>query len=121
MGMRVNAEPPLPADLKNEYPLSDKIKAIKAKRDEEIRDIFTGKSDKFVVIIGSCSADNEDSVCEYVNRLAKLNDRVSDKLMIIPRIYTNKPRTTGEGYKGMFASAGSGAGTGSACRNHCNP
>ena len=83
MGMRVNAELPLPADLKNEYPLSDKIKAIKAKRDEEIRDIFTGKSDKFVVIIGPCSADNEDSVCEYVNRLAKLNDRVSDKLMII--------------------------------------
>ena len=102
MGMRVNAELPLPADLKNEYPLSDKIKAIKAKRDEEIRDIFTGKSDKFVVIIGPCSADNEDSVCEYVNRLAKLNDRVSDKLMIIPRIYTNKPRTTGEGYKGMI-------------------
>ena len=92
MGMRVNAELPLPADLKNEYPLSDKLKAIKAKRDEEIRDIFTGKSDKFVVIIGPCSADNEDSVCEYVNRLAKLNERVSDKLMIIPRIYTNKPR-----------------------------
>ena len=102
MGMRVKAELPLPADLKNEYPLSDKLKAIKAKRDEEIRDIFTGKSDKFVVIIGPCSADNEDSVCEYVNRLAKLNDRVSDKLMIIPRIYTNKPRTTGEGYKGML-------------------
>ena len=102
MGMRVNAELPLPADLKNEYPLSDKLKAIKAKRDEEIRDIFTGKSDKFVVIIGPCSADNEDSVCESVNRLAKLNDRVSDKLMIIPRIYTNKPRTTGEGYKGML-------------------
>ena len=102
MGMRVNAELPLPADLKNEYPLSDKIKTIKAKRDEEIRDIFAGKSDKFVVIIGPCSADNEDSVCEYVNRLAKLNDRVSDKLMIIPRIYTNKPRTTGEGYKGML-------------------
>lgn len=121
MGMRVNAELPLPADLKNEYPLSDKLKAIKAKRDEEIRDIFTGKSDKFVVIIGPCSADNEDSVCEYVNRLAKLNDRVSDKLMIIPRIYTNKPRTTGEGYKGMLHQPGSGAGTGSACRNHCNP
>ena len=102
MGMRVNAELPLPADLKNEYPLSDKLKAIKAKRDEEIRDIFTGKSDKFVVIIGPCSADNEDSVCEYVNRLAKLNERVSDKLMIIPRIYTNKPRTTGVGYKGML-------------------
>ena len=102
MGMRVNAELPLPADLKNEYPLSDKLKEIKAKRDAEIRDIFTGKSDKFVVIIGPCSADNEDSGCEYVNRLAKLNDKVSDKLMIIPRIYTNKPRTTGEGYKGRL-------------------
>ena len=79
MGMRVNAELPLPADLKNEYPLSDKLKEIKAKRDAEIRDIFTGKSDKFVVIIGPCSADNEDSVCEYVNRLAKLNDKVSDR------------------------------------------
>ena len=102
MGMRVNAELPLPADLKNEYPLSDKLKAIKAKRDEEIRDIFTGKSDKFVVIIGPCSADNEDSVCEYVNRLAKLNDRVYDNVMMITSIYTNKPRTTGEGYKGML-------------------
>ena len=99
MGMKVNAELPLPADLKNEYPLSEKIKEIKAKRDAEIRDIFTGKSDKFVVIIGPCSADNEDSVCEYVNRLAEVNEKVSEKLMIIPRIYTNKPRTTGEGYK----------------------
>ena len=102
MGMKVNAELPLPADLKNEYPLSEKIKEIKAKRDAEIRDIFTGKSDKFVVIIGPCSADNEDSVCEYVNRLAEVNEKVSEKLMIIPRIYTNKPRTTGEGYKGML-------------------
>lgn len=102
MGMKVNAELPLPSDLKNEYPLSEKIKEIKAKRDAEIRDIFTGKSDKFVVIIGPCSADNEDSVCEYVNRLAEVNEKVSEKLMIIPRIYTNKPRTTGEGYKGML-------------------
>ena len=77
MGMKVNAELPLPADLKNEYPLSEKIKEIKAKRDAEIRDIFTGKSDKFVVIIGPCSADNEDSVCEYVNRLAEVNEKVS--------------------------------------------
>lgn len=102
MGMKINNELPLPADLKKEYPLSEKIRRIKAERDAQIRDIFTGKSDKFVVIIGPCSADNEDSVCEYVNRLAKLNERVADKLMIIPRIYTNKPRTTGEGYKGML-------------------
>ena len=102
MGMRINAELPLPADLKAEYPLSDKIIKIKEKRDAEIRDIFTGKSDKFIVIVGPCSADNEDAVCEYVNRLARVNEKVSDRLMIIPRIYTNKPRTTGEGYKGML-------------------
>ena len=100
--MRINAELPLPADLKAEYPLSDKIIKIKEKRDAEIRDIFTGKSDKFIVIVGPCSADNEDAVCEYVNRLARVNEKVSDRLMIIPRIYTNKPRTTGEGYKGML-------------------
>ena len=102
MGMRINAELPLPADLKAEFPLSDKIIKIKEKRDAEIRDIFTGKSDKFIVIVGPCSADNEDAVCEYVNRLARVNEKVSDRLMIIPRIYTNKPRTTGEGYKGML-------------------
>ena len=102
MGMRINAELPLPADLKAEYPLSDKIIKIKEERDAEIRNIFTGKSDKFIVIVGPCSADNEDAVCEYVNRLAKVNEKVSDRLMIIPRIYTNKPRTTGEGYKGML-------------------
>ena len=102
MGMRINAELPLPVDLKAEYPLSDKIIKIKEKRDAEIRDIFTGKSDKFIVIVGPCSADNEDAVCEYVNRLARVNEKVSDRLMIIPRIYTNKPRTTGEGYKGML-------------------
>lgn len=102
MGMRINAELPLPADLKAEYPLSDKIIKIKEKRDAEIRDIFTGKSDKFIVIVGPCSADNEDAVCEYVNRLARVNEKVSDRLIIIPRIYTNKPRTTGEGYKGML-------------------
>ena len=102
MGMKVNAELPLPADLKAEYPMPEKSKEIKKERDREIRDIFTGKSDKFIVLVGPCSADNEDSVCEYVNRLAKVNEKVSDRLMIIPRIYTNKPRTTGEGYKGML-------------------
>ena len=102
MGMKVNAELPLPADLKAEYPMPEKSKEIKKERDQEIRDIFTGKSDKFIVLVGPCSADNEDSVCEYVNRLAKVNEKVSDRLMIIPRIYTNKPRTTGEGYKGML-------------------
>ena len=102
MGMKINAELPLPANLKAEYPLPKELAEIKKKRDAEIREIFEGKSDKFVVIVGPCSADNEDSVCDYVNRLAKVNEKVSDRLMIIPRIYTNKPRTTGEGYKGMI-------------------
>ena len=76
-------------------------KQLKAQRDEEIKKVFTGESDKFLVIIGPCSADNEDSVCDYIGRLAKVQDKVKDKILIIPRIYTNKPRTTGEGYKGI--------------------
>ena len=102
MGMKINAHLPIPADLKAEYPLSSQILKLKEKRDREIREIFEGKSDKFLVIVGPCSADNEDSVCEYVSKLATINEKVSDRLMIIPRIYTNKPRTTGEGYKGMI-------------------
>jgi len=90
MSMKFNTTLPSPTELKEEYPLSEKLAELKKKRDQEIRDIFTGKSDKFAVIIGPCSADNEDSVCEYVNRLAKVNEKVKDKLMIIPRIYTNK-------------------------------
>ncbi len=100
MAVRINKELPSPAELKKEYPLSDKLKNIKEKRDEMIKDVFAGKSDKFLVIVGPCSADNEDAVCEYVNRLARVNEEVEDRLILIPRIYTNKPRTTGEGYKG---------------------
>ncbi len=100
--MKINKELPLPALLKEEYPLSKELAAVKEKRDREIRDVFIGKSDRFLVIIGPCSADNEDAVCEYVGRLAALNDKVSERLLLIPRIYTNKPRTTGEGYKGML-------------------
>ena len=102
MGFEFIKKLPTPDEIRNQYPIDAKIKALKEKRDQEIRDVFTGKSDKFLAIIGPCSADNEDSVCEYVNRLAKVNEKVKDKLMIIPRIYTNKPRTTGEGYKGML-------------------
>lgn len=102
MGMKLNKELPLPSVLKEEYPLSKEIIAIKQKRDAEIRAVFTGASDKFIVIVGPCSADNEDAVCEYVSKLASINDKVSDRLVLIPRIYTNKPRTTGEGYKGML-------------------
>lgn len=92
---------PTPEEIREQYPLSQALAQRKAERDQEIREVLTGKSNKLLVIIGPCSADNEDSVCDYVNRLAKLNDRVSDKLILIPRIYTNKPRTTGEGYKGI--------------------
>ncbi len=92
---------PTPDEIKKEYALPEKLAAIKQQRDAEIHDVITGKSNKFLVIIGPCSADNEDSVCDYINRLAKVNDKVKDKLIIIPRIYTNKPRTTGEGYKGI--------------------
>lgn len=89
MSMKVNKVLPSPAELKEEYPLSEKLIQLKKERDAEIRDIFTGKSDKFAVIIGPCSADNEDSVCEYVCRLAKVNEKVKDRLVLIPRIYTN--------------------------------
>ena len=90
-----------PEQLLSEYPLPEAHKQLKAQRDEEIKKVFTGESDKFLVIIGPCSADNEDSVCDYIGRLAKVQDKVKDKILIIPRIYTNKPRTTGEGYKGI--------------------
>ena len=102
MAMRINKTLPSPKELKAEYPLSEELTAMKARRDQQIRDVFTGKSDKFLVIVGPCSADNEEAVCEYVSRLAGINEEVSDRLILIPRIYTNKPRTTGEGYKGML-------------------
>ena len=92
---------PTPSEIKEQYPVPEKLVALKKERDQEIRDVLTGKSNKFLVIIGPCSADNEDAVCDYVSRLAKVNEKVKDKLILIPRIYTNKPRTTGEGYKGI--------------------
>jgi 3-deoxy-7-phosphoheptulonate synthase len=93
---------PSPDEIIKELPLDGKLAGIKASRDRELIDAITGKTDKIALIIGPCSADNEDAVCEYVSRLAKLNDRVADRIVIVPRIYTNKPRTTGEGYKGMM-------------------
>lgn len=100
--MTINRELPLPAKLKEAFPLPPALQEIKAGRDRELRQIFTGESEKFVVIVGPCSADNEESVLAYTSRLAKLSEELSSKLMLIPRIYTNKPRTTGEGYKGML-------------------
>ena len=101
MGFTYIDKLPTPDEIRDEFFLPATLKVLKSKRDEEIRDVFTGKSDKFLVIIGPCSADNEDAVCEYVTRLAKVNEKVKDKLILIPRVYTNKPRTTGEGYKGI--------------------
>ena len=92
---------PIPQDIKEQFPISQRCAEIKAERDAMIADVFTGKSDKFLLIIGPCSADNETSVMDYIGRLAGLQEKVKDKIIIIPRIYTNKPRTTGEGYKGM--------------------
>lgn len=93
---------PIPKEIKEQYPLTAELSQVKARRDKEIADVFTGKSDKMVLIIGPCSADREDAVLEYCERLAKLQEAVSDKLVLIPRVYTNKPRTTGDGYKGLL-------------------
>ena len=92
---------PIPQEVKAEFPLSPELAAIKAKNDREIRRIFTGESDKFLLVIGPCSADREDAVMEYIHRLKRLSEQVQDKLLIVPRVYTGKPRTTGEGYKGL--------------------
>lgn len=92
---------PTPEEICEQFPVPEKLAQLKKERDAQIRDVITGKSNKFLVIIGPCSADNEDAVCDYVTRLAKVNEKVKDKLILIPRIYTNKPRTTGEGYKGI--------------------
>ncbi len=102
MAMNFNRKLPIPKEIKELYPLSDEIKRVKAQRDALIADVFTGKSDKFLLIIGPCSADNEESVMDYIHRLARVQEQVKDKILIIPRIYTGKPRTTGTGYKGML-------------------
>ena len=101
MGFEFIKKLPTPEEIRNQYPIDAGIKALKEQRDQEIRDVFTGKSDKFLAIIGPCSADNEDAVIDYLLRLRKVQDKIADKVLIIPRVYTNKPRTTGEGYKGM--------------------
>lgn len=93
---------PIPREMKEQYPLTEKMASIKEVRDEAIKKVFTGESDKFVLIIGPCSADYEASVLDYVSRLVKVQEKVKDKIIIVPRVYTNKPRTTGEGYKGML-------------------
>lgn len=101
MGMQFNRKMPEPAEIKELYAISDEIKSIKSERDKHIAKVFTGESNKFLLIIGPCSADKDEPVMDYVHRLADIQKQVDDKIIIIPRIYTNKPRTTGEGYKGM--------------------
>ena len=92
---------PDPDEVKKQIPVSEKVAKIKDGRDAILRDIFTGKSDLFALIIGPCSADNEKAVIDYTLRLAKIQEKVADKIFIVPRVYPNKPRTTGKGYKGM--------------------
>lgn len=93
---------PVPKEIKELYPVSPNLAKRKKELDQQLIDVITGKTDKFLAIIGPCSADNEDSVCEYIERLTKVQEKIKDKVIIVPRIYTNKPRTTGEGYKGML-------------------
>ncbi|MDD5017441.1 MAG: 3-deoxy-7-phosphoheptulonate synthase [Eubacteriales bacterium] len=101
MNMQFIKRIPTAEEIQDQIPLPDHIRTIKQKRDRDIRSVFEGKNSRFILIIGPCSADNEGSVCEYISRLATVQDKVKEKIIIIPRIYTNKPRTTGEGYKGM--------------------
>ena len=93
---------PIPKDIKEQYPITKEAEKIREAKNKELRDIFEGKERKLVLVIGPCSADNEDSVMDYISRLAPVQEKVKDKILIIPRIYTNKPRTTGDGYKGML-------------------
>lgn len=102
MNMQFMGRLPIPKEIKEQYPLSDDAAEVKIQRDKEIKAIFEGQDDRMVLIIGPCSADNPEAVLEYISRLRTVQDKVSDKILIIPRIYTNKPRTTGAGYKGML-------------------
>ncbi|MBR2953045.1 MAG: 3-deoxy-7-phosphoheptulonate synthase [Clostridia bacterium] len=102
MRMNFHRKIPIPQEVKKEFALTENMIKVKAQRDEEISKVFEGASDKFILIIGPCSADRNEPVLEYISRLRKVEEQVSDKIIIIPRIYTNKPRTTGQGYKGML-------------------
>ncbi|MBE5781364.1 MAG: 3-deoxy-7-phosphoheptulonate synthase [Clostridiales bacterium] len=102
MQMNFHRKLPIPQQVKNRYPLTERMAQVKAERDESIRAVFEGRSDKFILIIGPCSADHNEPVLEYLSRLRKLSEQVKDKIIMIPRVYTNKPRTTGQGYKGML-------------------
>ena len=102
MNMEFHRKLPIPKEIKEQYPVTEEMAKTKEQRDDDIRKVFTGESDKFILVIGPCSADREDAVIDYIHRLRTVQDKVEDKIIIIPRIYTNKPRTTGAGYKGML-------------------
>lgn len=102
MNMNFKRKLPIPKLIKEEYPLTEGMVKIKTERDRQIKAILSGEDDRLLIIIGPCSADNEKSVLDYISRLKSVDEKVKDKLMIVPRIYTNKPRTTGNGYKGML-------------------
>ena len=102
MGFSFVTEIPSPDVIRERFPLAPELAARKKERDEEIKKIITGESDKLLVIVGPCSADNEEAVVDYVSRLVKVQEKTKDRLVIVPRVYTNKPRTTGEGYMGMI-------------------
>lgn len=102
MNMKFYRKLPIPKEVKAQFPATEEMEKIKLDRDNQIKDIFTGKDERFILVIGPCSADNDVSVLDYIGRLKKVSEKVSDKILIIPRIYTNKPRTTGDGYKGML-------------------
>lgn len=99
--MKVLRNLPTPDEVKNEFPISEKVKQTKQEKDRILKDILAGRSDLFALIIGPCSADNEEALIDYTLRLAAIQEKVADKIFIVPRVYTNKPRTTGKGYKGM--------------------
>ncbi len=102
MNMEFYRKLPIPKDVKAEFPITHELEKQRAAQLDELSKIFTGESNKFLLVIGPCSADREDAVIDYISRLRTVQDKVADKIMIVPRIYTNKPRTTGEGYKGML-------------------
>lgn len=102
MNLKFSRKLPIPQQIKTRYPVTEELAAIKKERDDELKRIFSGESDKFILVIGPCSADSREPVLDYISRLRTVHDEVKDKILIVPRIYTNKPRTTGDGYKGML-------------------
>ena len=102
MPMNFHRKLPIPQEVKREYPLTARMEQVKVIRDESIRAVFEGSSDKFILVVGPCSADHREPVLEYLSRLRTIEEQVADKIILIPRLYTNKPRTTGQGYKGML-------------------